>query len=87
MSSFSEEQALVADSNSAFYRAFESLDMERMEAVWLRTDDVKCIRGDEPAGIRLGQPVVGADDHRARLDQRHAGERPAGRTPIVKILW
>jgi len=43
MSSFSEEQALVADSNSAFYRAFESLDMERMEAVWLRTDDVKCI--------------------------------------------
>ncbi len=43
MSSFSEEQALVADSNSAFYRAFESLDVARMQAVWLRTDDVKCI--------------------------------------------
>jgi ketosteroid isomerase-like protein len=41
--SFTEEQALVAEANAAFYRAFEGLDMDRMRAVWLRSDDVKCI--------------------------------------------
>ncbi|HEY8694078.1 MAG TPA: nuclear transport factor 2 family protein [Chloroflexota bacterium] len=43
MSSFSEEQALVAEANAAFYRAFEALDVERMQAVWLHSDEVKCI--------------------------------------------
>ncbi|HLY67391.1 MAG TPA: nuclear transport factor 2 family protein, partial [Chloroflexota bacterium] len=43
MPSFSEEQALVADANVAFYRAVESLDFERLQSVWLHSDDVKCI--------------------------------------------
>jgi ketosteroid isomerase-like protein len=43
VSALSEEQALVAEANAAFYRAFESLDIQRMEAVWLRSDEVKCI--------------------------------------------
>ncbi|MFI5266909.1 MAG: YybH family protein [Chloroflexota bacterium] len=43
MSSFTEEQALVAEANAAFYHAFEALDVERMQAVWLRSVDVKCI--------------------------------------------
>jgi ketosteroid isomerase-like protein len=43
VASFSEEQALVADANAAFYRALEALDLERMQAVWLKSDDVVCI--------------------------------------------
>ena len=43
MSSFNEEQALVAAANDAFYRAFETLDIERMRAVWLTSDEIKCI--------------------------------------------
>lgn len=43
MAAFSEEQALVAEANQAFYRAFESFDLEQMRAVWLESDDVACI--------------------------------------------
>jgi ketosteroid isomerase-like protein len=43
MPSLTEEQALVAEANVAFYQAFEALDLDRMEQVWLRSDDVKCI--------------------------------------------
>jgi ketosteroid isomerase-like protein len=43
VSSFTEEQALVAEVNAAFYHAFEALDFERMRAIWLRSDEVKCI--------------------------------------------
>jgi ketosteroid isomerase-like protein len=37
----SDSQA-VRDANLAFYRAFESLDVEQMEAVWLRSARVQC---------------------------------------------
>jgi len=43
MSSFNEEQALVAAANEAFYRALESLQLDRMQALWLRSDDIKCV--------------------------------------------
>lgn len=33
----------MAEANAAFYRAFEARDVERMQMVWLRSDDVKCI--------------------------------------------
>jgi ketosteroid isomerase-like protein len=36
-----EEQA-VAQANEDFYRAFENLDMERMEAVWAKDVEVQC---------------------------------------------
>jgi ketosteroid isomerase-like protein len=43
VTAMSEEQALVAEANAAFYRAFETLDAARMEEVWLHSDEVKCI--------------------------------------------
>src|SRR5579862_9722064 len=43
VSSFNEEQALVAEANSSFYRAFEALDMDRMRSAWLHSDDIKCV--------------------------------------------
>ena len=43
LASFTEEQALVAEANAGFYHAFEALDFERMKAVWLASDEVKCI--------------------------------------------
>jgi len=36
-----EEQA-VAQANEGFYRAFESLDLQRMEAVWSRDAEIQC---------------------------------------------
>ena len=36
------EQQEVAKANESFYRAFESLDIKRMEAVWDRDDAIQC---------------------------------------------
>ena len=36
------EQQEVARANESFYRAFESLDIKRMEAVWDRDDAIQC---------------------------------------------
>jgi ketosteroid isomerase-like protein len=36
-----EEQA-VARANESFYRAFENLDMQQMEAVWAKDGEVQC---------------------------------------------
>jgi ketosteroid isomerase-like protein len=33
----------IVEVNRAFYRAFESLDADRMEAVWLRDPKIACI--------------------------------------------
>ena len=33
----------VREANAGFYRAFESLDVERMEAVWLQVPHIVCI--------------------------------------------
>jgi ketosteroid isomerase-like protein len=33
----------VLEANSAFYRAFESLDLPRMEAIWLSAQHVTCV--------------------------------------------
>jgi ketosteroid isomerase-like protein len=38
-----DDRAAVLAANNAFYRAFESLDLARMEAVWLRAPHVKCV--------------------------------------------
>jgi len=36
------EQQEVAKANESFYRAFESLDIKRMESVWERDDAIQC---------------------------------------------
>jgi len=36
------EQQEVAKANESFYRAFESLDIKRMESVWDRDDAIQC---------------------------------------------
>ena len=36
------EQQEVAKANENFYRAFESLDIKRMESVWDRDDAIQC---------------------------------------------
>ncbi|MDE0027907.1 MAG: nuclear transport factor 2 family protein [Deltaproteobacteria bacterium] len=33
----------VNDVNRRFYEAFESLDLKRMEGIWLREDYIKCV--------------------------------------------
>ena len=38
-----QDQLQVLEVNANFYRAFESLDIQRMAAVWAREDYVKCI--------------------------------------------
>jgi ketosteroid isomerase-like protein len=37
------EQETVLKANQAFYRAFESLDIEQMEKVWLKEPTITCI--------------------------------------------
>ena len=36
------EEQEVAKANESFYRAFESLDIKRMESVWDRDDAIQC---------------------------------------------
>ncbi|MFN0207998.1 MAG: nuclear transport factor 2 family protein [Planctomycetota bacterium] len=38
-----EDAKAVSRANLKFYRAFESLDYDKMAAVWLRADYVKCV--------------------------------------------
>jgi ketosteroid isomerase-like protein len=33
----------VLEANAAFYEAFQSLDLARMEAIWLRAPYIKCV--------------------------------------------
>ncbi len=35
--------AAVQDANAAFYEAFETLDIQQMDTLWLHEDHVKCI--------------------------------------------
>lgn len=38
-----QDQVQVLEANANFYRAFESLDIQRMAAVWAKGDHVECI--------------------------------------------
>ena len=38
-----DERAAVLEANEAFYRAFESLDLGRMEGVWLHAAFITCV--------------------------------------------
>lgn len=42
MSATSDREAVLA-ANEAFYRAFESLELARMEQVWLRDQRIACV--------------------------------------------
>ena len=37
------EETAVIEANDAFYRAFESLDIDNMTAVWAREEVVRCV--------------------------------------------
>jgi len=38
-----DDRTAVLEANAAFYRAFESLDLRRMEEVWVRVPYIKCV--------------------------------------------
>jgi ketosteroid isomerase-like protein len=38
-----DERTAVLEANQAFYRAFESLDLTRMESVWLHAASITCV--------------------------------------------
>ena len=38
----------VEEANSRFYRAFETLDLAEMDAVWMHTEGVKCVHPGWP---------------------------------------
>jgi len=42
-----DTQAVIA-ANEAFYRAFETLDVQEMEKVWLRASHIKCVHPGWP---------------------------------------
>lgn len=42
-----ETKAVIA-ANEAFYRAFETLDVQEMEKVWLRASHIKCVHPGWP---------------------------------------
>jgi hypothetical protein len=41
--SLDDDIAEIEEANARFYRAFERLDLQEMEAVWARGEHVKCI--------------------------------------------
>ncbi len=52
----SDADAVLA-ANAAFYQAFESLDLKRMEEVWLRAPYIKCVHPGWGALVGWG-PVM-----------------------------
>ena len=60
---------------------------EASSELGLHADHVERVRRDEPSGIRLGERLVAADDHRAVLDERHVAAKGAARgAPILVVL-
>ena len=57
MSVATEPRDQVLAANEAFYRAFESLELARMEAVWLRDPGIGCIHPGWPMLVGWG-PVM-----------------------------
>jgi ketosteroid isomerase-like protein len=51
-----DESEAVARANLEFYRAFESLDIRRMEAIWARDETARCIHPNWP--LCSGWPAV-----------------------------
>jgi len=51
-----EDLKTLQEANTTFYAAFESLDMQKMDAVWLQEDQVKCVHPGWD--IRIGWPDV-----------------------------
>jgi ketosteroid isomerase-like protein len=45
-----DERAQLEEANARFYRVFESLDLERMDEIWLHLDHVRCVH---PGWCRL----------------------------------
>lgn len=43
-----DETQAVLEANAAFYRAFETLDVQEMEKVWLRASHIKCVHPGWP---------------------------------------
>lgn len=43
-----DEPKAVEEANARFYRAFESLDLAEMEAVWAKGEHVKCVHPGWP---------------------------------------
>lgn len=56
MSSLENQELEVEQANERFYRAFESLDIHKMEAVWAMDGPVKCIHPGWD--LRSGWPAV-----------------------------
>ena len=51
-----ESQAVIA-ANAAFYQAFETLDVQEMEKVWLRASYIKCVHPGWPL-LRGWGPIM-----------------------------
>lgn len=51
-----DETQAVRKAHSAFYEAFESLDIHKMDAIWAKGDHVKCVHPGWD--IRMGWPEV-----------------------------
>ena len=52
----SDDAAGVRDANDGFYRAFEHLDVDEMEAAWSHGEHVKCVHPGWP--LLSGWPAV-----------------------------
>ena len=73
--------AEVEDANLRFYRAFETLDLAQMDAVWLHTERARCIHPGWPlivgwAAIRSSWETIFANTTEMRFtieDARVAG--------------
>jgi ketosteroid isomerase-like protein len=56
--SLDDDVVEIEEANAHFYRAFEGLDLQEMEAVWARGEHVKCVHPGW--GLLVGWEAVGA---------------------------
>jgi len=52
-----DERQAVTAANEAFYRAFETLEIEEMEKIWLRASYIKCVHPGWPL-LRGWGPIM-----------------------------
>ena len=73
------DRGAVLEANAAFYAAFESLDLKRMQEVWLRAPYIKCVHPGWGRLVGWGPVMQSWERIFSGTRSRRSAKRPGGR--------